>query len=77
MDGDTVLHIPLPEHHEHHDGTHHSLDSATDTAIFMEENEGTSTKRGACCNLINLTVGGGVVGIPKAGKYMILLRLFY
>ncbi len=76
MDDDVELKTILPDPDELTPSCN-SMDSVGDSVIFIQEKESTSTKRGACCNYINLTVGGGVVGIPKACKYMILLWLFH
>eukprot|EP01084_Bolivina_argentea_P316795 549202_1 len=43
-----------------------STSTLGDSNSLFSESLGTATINGACCNYINLTVGGGVVAIPKA-----------
>ncbi len=57
--------------------TYISSRRSSGTNSFFEEREGTATVLGACNNYINLTVGGGVVAIPKASKYTTLLLFFH
>ncbi len=64
-----------PDTVKDNDEVEYSIDRLDSTHLFLEEEEydGNSTKRGVCCNYINLTAGGGVVGIPKAGKCVCFL----
>ncbi len=79
LDSDVVLEMHLPSTNcanevKTLERTLSDSDSSTSTlgesSSIFSDSLGTASKRGACCNYINLTVGGGVVAIPKAGKYV-------
>ncbi len=50
-----------------------STSTLGDSNSLFSESLGTATINGACCNYINLTVGGGVVAIPKASKFVFVV----